>query len=189
MKKLIGFFVGVVVASSVFGQIRVTGEMPDSDNVYNPPKEVTSDKKSSNSLAGLYRLSSSVYTRNHKTHFTTFNGNYMMNIVEVSSGTYLATVYGHRKYYSKLQGKNIDSKCGKPSVLMFTVDNEGKETSRKIIEQGECKFLPPSRYMDVGWNLENDVLITTRISGDKCVVGPCRDLNRVINVRKFDKTN
>lgn len=182
MKKLLTVFASLIIGTSVVAQIRVTGDMPDPDNLYSPPQEIVAEKKSLNSLAGLYRMSDTIYSHNEKTTFTNLDDNFMMNISEITENNYLATFYGRLKY------RDTDIDCGKPSILMFSVNNDGVEISREIVKEGKCKLQKPHRKLRVGWKLENDQLILTKSAGSECVVEPCGKLDRVVYIQKFDKT-
>lgn len=182
MKKLLTVFVSLIIGTGVVAQIRVTGEMSDPHNVYSPPQEIVAEKKSLNSLAGLYRMSDTIYTHNEKTTFTNLDDNLMMNISEIAENNYLATFYGRFKH------RDTDVDCGKPSILMFSVDDEGVEISREVVKEGNCKLQQPHHKLRVGWKLENDQLILTKSAGSECVVEPCGKLDRVVYIQKFDKT-
>lgn len=187
MKKLLAVFASLIIGTSVVAQIRVTGEMPDPNNVYNPPENVVSEKKTQNSLAGLYRLSDGIYIKDGSTTYIQYESDFMLNLTEIAENSYIGTSYGRLKF--NIPGTSVDTRCESPNVVLFTVDDAGIRTSREIVKESKnCKIQKDHRSLTVSYQLNSDKLVVTLSAGQTCVVEPCGKLKKTVFIKNYDKT-
>lgn len=187
MKKNILTLIFLFFSQIGFSGMTVTGPMPDEDGVYTPKHEP--GVITENSIAGLYRMSDAIYTRKGDTIYTEVKSNYMLNVTEISDNQYIGMFYGKLVYWSTRKNKQVSIDCGKPSIFTFSLNENGEETSRRIVEEGNCKLQKANRNLIIKWKLLNDKLILTKDGGQRCVVEPCGKLDRTVYIQNFDKTN
>ena len=88
----------------------------------------------------------------------------------------------------KINGERVD--CSNPSIFSMKLDSDGKQLNRTDLASGSCAistFVPDTR-----WDYTQEGLKKTKrwsVTGEVCVVGPCKGIVYATHIFYYKRVN